>query len=309
MAHNVETMAYAGKTPWHGLGTKVIDDMTPDEMLVQAGLDWEVEKRPMFYSSDMFRKEVKGKQALVRKTDDSLLDVVGDDWIPVQNREALSFFDEFCKAGEMKMDTAGSLQRGRYVWALASIQEGFTLPGEDRVEGYLLFSNPHVYGVKIDVMFTPIRVVCNNTLNIALDLAAKNRFRKTHRSAFSAQEAKEFLGLARNQFQLFEENCRMLAAVKMTEEQLDDYLMQLFPANGEDKVSRVVEQALAIFESQPGANMSHGSFWHAYNTVTYLTDHVVGRAQESRMHSAWFGDRAKLKQRAFTLATNMAEAA
>ena len=116
MSHEVEVingqaqMAYVGEVPWHGLGVKVDADLSPQEIQKAAGLDWSVSKEPIFASmegEDLI--EVPGKKALIRSSDNSVLDVVGDQWIPVQNDDAFNFFDDYVKAGGMEMHTAGSL--------------------------------------------------------------------------------------------------------------------------------------------------------------------------------------------------------
>lgn len=124
MAHELEmvngeaSMAYAGDTPWHGLGVKVLPDLTPEQMLKAANLDWTVEKSPA-YALINGEPELIGRSALVRDRDHSILDIVTDDWNPVQNAEAFDFFHEFVMAGDMEMHTAGSLKGGQIVWALA----------------------------------------------------------------------------------------------------------------------------------------------------------------------------------------------
>ena len=120
MAHAVETMAYAGEVPWHGLGKEVLPDLTPEQMLYEAGLDWSVSKIPAFAEVNG-EKVAVGKSALVRSSDDKVLDVVGDDWNPVQNAEAFGFFADFVGEGNMEMHTAGSLNGGKMVWALSLI--------------------------------------------------------------------------------------------------------------------------------------------------------------------------------------------
>jgi phage/plasmid-like protein (TIGR03299 family) len=164
----VETMAYseAGGVPWHNLGKKVPADLSPDQMLEAAGLDWEVEKRDLWFfdtNSEDSVTHAPGKQVLVRTSDNQILDFVGDDWNPLQNRDAFEFFTDFVNAGDMSMDTAGSLEDGRRVWALAKVNDAFEVFKDDVVENYLLFSNPHKYGMSIDVRMTPIRVVLLST--------------------------------------------------------------------------------------------------------------------------------------------------
>ena len=169
MAHEIEfvngkaQMAYTGDVPWHGLGTAVPADLTPAQMLEAAGLDWSVTKVPAF--AKVGDKQVAiGHSALVRSMDDSILDVVSDDWNPVQNQEAFEFFNDFVAAGDMEMHTAGSLKNGQIVWGLAKVKESFELFKGDRVDSYMLFTNFHKYGYSTDVRFTPIRTVCNLSL-------------------------------------------------------------------------------------------------------------------------------------------------
>ena len=150
MAHAVETMAYAGELPWHGLGVKVADDLTPREMQEAAGLDWSVEKLPMVAKAGNEEIRIPTQQALVRSTDKKVLSVIGQNWEPVQNDEAFDFFVDFVKQGNMQMHTAGSLQDGKMVWALAKVDDDFELFNGDKVESYLLFSNPHQYGIYLD---------------------------------------------------------------------------------------------------------------------------------------------------------------
>ena len=136
----IETMAYAGRVPWHGLGVEVENNLNPQEMLDAANLNWSVEKQDLVTSAGI---QVPGKKALVRTSDNLLLDVIGTDWNPVQNTEAFEFFNDFVSNGDMEMHTAGSLDDGRMVWALAKVNDGFELFNGDTVESYLLFSNPH----------------------------------------------------------------------------------------------------------------------------------------------------------------------
>jgi len=117
MSHEVETMAYANETPWHGLGTPVADNLTPAQMLNAAGLNWQVKKKALVV--DELDHTLTSHYALVRDTDNKILGVCGSDYTPTQNQDVFEFFDKFCKAGDMKMETAGSLHGGKIVWGLA----------------------------------------------------------------------------------------------------------------------------------------------------------------------------------------------
>lgn len=312
MAHEVETMAYAGETPWHGLGVKVYHDLTPEQMLKKAGLDWTVNKVPA-YVEVAGKKIATGQSALVRSSDNSILSNVSDDWNPVQNHEAFDFFNDFIMAGDMQMDTAGSLKQGRNVWALAKVKDSFEILGGDKVESYLLFSNPHEYGKCIDIRFTPVRVVCNNTLT--LSLAGKNDLmvRMNHRRQFDAEMVKQTLGVANKKMATYKEVAELLSSKRYTKDTLNEYLQSVFPAMVKEKdakvLSRPATQVMEVMDTQPGANFGEGSWWQAFNAVTYTTDHLLGHSNETRLQSAWYGQNRQRKVVALEKAVEMAEAA
>jgi len=304
-------MAYAGEVPWHGLGVAVPADLSPRQMMEKAGCDWQVRKEVMTTASGV---QVESKQALVRSSDNSILDVVGDNWEPVQNIEAFDFFNEYCAAGDMQMHTAGSLADGKIVWALAKVNESFDVLGDDQVDSYLLFSNPHQYGKSLNVRFTPIRVVCNNTLTLSLSQTAKNEVVLNHRRAFNPDMVKEQLGIAHEKFAQYKEMAQFLAKKTAKLEDVVIYLNEVFPvANSKGRavdsyadLSRTAKQAFDVLETQPGADMAMGTWWNAVNAVTYLTDHKLGRSADTRMQSAWFGSNQAKKVKAMNLAVEMA---
>jgi phage/plasmid-like protein (TIGR03299 family) len=312
MAHEVETMAYAGATPWHGLGVPVHNDLTPEQMLVKAGLDWTVDKVPSYVK--IGKKEIAtGQQALVRSSDKSILSMVSDDWNPCQNHEAFEFFNDFIMEGNMEMHTAGSLKQGKNVWALAKVKDSFEILGGDKVDSYLLFSNPHEYGRCIDIRFTPVRVVCNNTLT--LSLAGKNDLmvRLNHRSKFDPNMVKQTLGIAQTKMGTYKEMAEFLASRAYTTESVSNYLKEVFPSLTTKKdasvMSRPAAQAFEVLETQPGAEFGKNTFWQAFNATTYVVDHVLGHSQETRLQSAWYGDNRKRKLVALEKAVEYAEAA
>lgn len=311
MAHLVETMAYAGEVPWHGLGVKVIDDLTPAQMLEKAGLDWTVEKIPTYvdYNGQKIPTE---DSALVRSSDGKILSVVSGEWNPVQNHEAFDFFHDFVMEGNMKMHTAGSLREGKNVWALAKVNESFEILGGDKVDSYLLFSNPHEYGRSIDIRFTPIRVVCNNTLTLALGTSSDLMVRINHRNRFDPELVKRTLGVAHNKMSTYKEAAEFLSSKRYTEDTLNNYLRELFPSlskENKEVMSRPAETILSVVDTQPGADFAPGSWWNAFNAVTYTTDHVLGHTNESRMQSSWYGQNRQRKVTALNKAIEYAEAA
>ena len=313
MAHAVETMAYAGEVPWHGLGVPVSNDLTPAQMMEKAGLDWTVEKQGLVTTSGT---PVNGKQALVRSSDNKVLDVIGEGWNPVQNEEAFEFFSEYVLAGDMEMHTAGSLKGGKMVWALAKLKESFDLLGEDTINSYLLFSNPHMYGKSIDVRFTPIRVVCNNTLTLSLGAKVANSVSLNHRTEFDAESVKVALGIAHEKFATYKETAEFLASKRFSMDSLIRYYNDVFPRTYKGKKDITVEQvadlttnakkAYEVLETQPGAEFGEGTWWQALNSVTYLTDHKMGREADTRLTSAWFGNNQTRKVKAVEKAVEYA---
>jgi len=310
MAHEVETMAYAGEVPWHGLGVPVPADLSPEQFLRKADLDWTVQKVPCFAEIDG-EKTFVGKSALTRSSDNKILDVVSTEWNPVQNSEAFQFFDEYCRVGDMEMHTAGSLKGGQIVWVLAKIKDSFDIFKGDKIDGYLLFSNPHKFGQSIDVRFTPVRVVCNNTLTLSLESKSDNYVKVNHKKVFNADEVKETLGIATHKLAKYKEMAQFLGSKRYKQDAVKDYFKEIFPAmSGKDKeMSRAAVKALDVLVKQPGANFAEGSWWQPFNAVTYMTDHIVGRSADTRLTSAWYGTNRGLKIKALEKAVEYAEAA
>jgi len=309
IVNGVAQMAYRASKgrPWHGLGTPVSDDMTPEQMMVAAGLNWNVVKVDSFIEFNG-NQIPTGHQSLVRETDGKILTQVGPGWNPVQNSEAFEFFAEFVSKGDMKMDTAGALKDGRIVWALADVQDGFTVFGGDEVRGYLLFSNPHQYGKSIDIKFVMERVVCNNTLCVALNEKGQPSVRVNHRSQFNAERVKEILGIGHNKVEKFKEAAEFLGSKSYKKYDLEKYFGDIFGRSSQEgkTLTPTVEKALELVETQPGANFRPGTYWNMYNAVTYAIDHELGRSADNRLASAWFGGNAKKKVDALELALEMA---
>jgi phage/plasmid-like protein (TIGR03299 family) len=317
MAHELEfvngeaSMAYAGDLPWHGLGVSVPTDLTPQQMLEAAQLDWTVEKIPAYAEVGGERVAV-GKSALVRSRDNAILDVVSDDWNPMQNEAAFEFFNDFISAGDMEMHTAGSLKGGKLVWALAKVNDSFELfNGRDKVDSYLLFTNPHMYGQSIDVRMTPIRVVCNNTLSLSLNTMAKQMVKVSHRREFNADEVKETMGVSKEKMQTYKEMAQYLSTKRYNDENILEYFQRVFPVTSAKPESTKVTSknaalAMETLYTQPGAELGEGSWWQAFNATTYLLDHVIGKNADNRLQSAWYGVGKGQKIKALDLALEMA---
>lgn len=319
MAHELEIrdgnaqMVFTGprEAVWHRLGTQIPDNLRPQEVMEIAGLNWGVQKVPLSGNLSDGRLIETSHAALVRDDNFEVLDVIPNTWNPVQNAEAFEFFEEFIEAGSMNMDTAGSIRNGRKVWALAKLGDGFELFGGDKIEGYLLFSNPHYFGRCVEIKFTPVRVVCNNTLTMALAEATENQVRHSHRTAFDSNRVKSILGLAGEKLSEYEAQATVLGNRKYTEDEAKEYFNSVFPVLTQKRESRKdlstqAERAMKIVETQPGAEFRPGTYWNLFNAVTYITSNEYGRNDETRLDSVWYGANAQRNQKAMNLAMKMA---
>jgi len=192
MAANVETMFYTREKPWHGLGTRVEESPTSADALQLAGLFWKVLQEPIYTDVGGM---IPGYRANVRDTDRKVLGVVTERYKVIQNEEAFAFTDELLGNG-VRYETAGSLQEGKKVWLLARLPREYIISGE-RISPYLVFSNTHDGSGAVRVAITPIRICCNNTLNLALS-TAKRSFSMIHTGDIKGkvQEAKDTLFMA-----------------------------------------------------------------------------------------------------------------
>ena len=301
MAHQVETMAYTNEVPWHGLGTRIDKAPTVDKMIKLAGLDWTVERAPMFVDG----KEVPGFAALQRSSDKKILDVVGAHYKPVQNVDAFKFFVEFVEAGGATMETAGSLRGGKLVWGLADLKVSFKMKnGNDRVKGYLLVVSPHEQGKSFIIRFTTVRVVCNNTLTLALSYAGQE-WRINHRTTFDEvriDQAKDALGIARDQLGEFERNAKLLQKLNMKAAEIIKVLAPVYQPTHEvkdllkdnDLLNAKMRAVMGALEHAPGAEPDNA--WGVLNAVTYYSDHIASRTTDKRLTNAWLGKTAKQKE-------------
>ena len=225
MAAEVETMFYTRETPWHGLGTKVMEAPTSKDALYLSGLDWKVEQEPIYTETGNL---ITGFKANVRDTDQKVLGVVTDRYKVIQNEEAFAFTDELLGEG-VRYETAGSLQGGKKVWLLAHLPHEYIIAGE-RISPYLVFSNTHDGSGAIRVAVTPIRVVCNNTLNLALN-TAKRSWSTIHTGDIKSkmEEAKNTLFMANTYMDELGKEFDSLRKKKLTDKEVMNYIELLIP--------------------------------------------------------------------------------
>ena len=225
MAANVETMFSVREKPWHGLGKIVMEAPTSKDALSLAGLDWNVVQEPIYTE---YNEVVEGYKANVRDSDRKVLGVVSDRYKVVQNADAFSFTDELLGKG-VRYETAGSLQEGKKVWLLARLPREYIIGGE-RISPYLVFSNTHDGSGSVKVAVTPVRVVCNNTLNLALDTASRS-FSMVHTGNIQdkIQEAKDTLFMAESYMDCLGAEFEQLRRQKMTDAQVKEFIELLLP--------------------------------------------------------------------------------
>jgi phage/plasmid-like protein (TIGR03299 family) len=306
--HYVETMAYTNEVPWHGLGFHTAKAKSANQMLKLAKCDWTTELREMVLKGNSHT--IPGFYALTRNSDNRVLDIVGSRYVPIQNKEVFEFFKEFVDAGKATMETAGSLKEGKYVWGLANLNKSFKLKNDDKVNGYLLVIVPHIRGKTVIFKFTTVRVVCWNTLSLGLNEKGTTH-RVHHRSEFdnlSIENAKEALGIAREQLITFEKNAKKLQAMKLTKLDRMRIIAQLYMPevdcdmvahNFDELASSRARQIMDVLNHAPGAEPSTG--WGMLNAVTYHADHLAGRTTDNRLTNAWIGQTAKKKEEALQL--------
>ena len=225
MAAEVETMFYVREKPWHGLGTRVMEAPTSKEALILSGLNWKVEQEPIYTE---YNELIEGYKANIRNTDRKPLGVVSNKYKVIQNDEAFAFTDALLGEG-VKYETAGSLKDGKTVWMLARLPHEYIIAGE-HICPYLVFSNTHDGSGAVKVAMTPVRVVCNNTLNLCLS-TAKRTWSMIHTGDISQKldEARNTLFLAEKYMAELGKEFENLRNKTLTDKEVEDYIEMLIP--------------------------------------------------------------------------------
>lgn len=311
-------MMYAGETPWHCLGTQLDEPATAEEAIDAAGLNYDVELSSLQTVRGL---PVPRKVAVVRSDTQSVLGVVGGTYRPVQNRECFSFLDAVVSEGEVRYHTAGALGEGERVWMLAKLPHEIRVRNSDDItEQYLLLTNSHDGSSALRVFFTPIRVVCANTLAIAQQQGQGQGVSVIHKGDLSSKvrQAQRVLGIAERFFDRVGEQINRFAVHSPSQEQLTRYFEEVLPdplTGSSTRVQNNRRELHRLFEEGIGHEMPQirHTTWAALNAVTEYVDHyrsTRGKSSaeraENRLESAWFGSGARLKQRAWDLAIQMA---
>jgi phage/plasmid-like protein (TIGR03299 family) len=304
MAAAVETMAFVGEVPWHGLGNQVEEGIDLDDFRRSAGLDWEVQKSPVYYGNDGL--PFKDKFVLNRTTDSKPYAVVTSRYKPVQPKEIFEFFRELLDLHGMKMHTAGALNDGGKIWALATTGDSAFIRGLDQVKAHLLLCTSYDLTLSTTAQFVSERVVCNNTLNIALKESGGGKIVIPHVSDFNADNVKEEMGVGREQWSAFTSSLEILAKLRvdaMTSMRVMNNVFKI-PENDEvpapDRVH--VGNIINLYNNRQfkGADLAGQTAWGLLNATTEYVDwHKRARSQNNRINSAWFGEGANLKDATF----------
>ncbi|MDZ7697733.1 MAG: DUF932 domain-containing protein [Deltaproteobacteria bacterium] len=318
MAHEVESIMYVGATPWHGLGVAIPDGekLSIEKAIVASGLDWEVELRNVFTEDENgARRDIPEHYASCRTSDSAILGIVGKGYTPLQNMEAFKWFQPFLDSGEATLETAGSLRGGSRVWVLARIRRDPMVVGkEDRVRHYILLSNSHDGSLAVRVGFTPIRVVCNNTLCLAHESKASKLLRVKHTTRIleNLEEVREIIDLAHEEFAETVEQYRSLASRQINTTDLVKYVRVVFGLKekprtpAQQKQEKIVPNVIQLFENGRGNRIAGRTYWGAYNAVNEYLNYFRGKTQDNTLNSLWYGNSAALNKKALERAMEMA---
>ena len=319
MSHKVENMAYVRQVPWHGLGFQMKDGMSAAAMRKAAKQDYHVSKlgAGVKLADGTWLDDPAGFY-LVRDTDNKILSHVGRLYQPVQTETIFQFFHDFVQAGQMEMETAGSLDGGRIVWALARVKQAdFALKGKDEMRNYLLLCSPFERGKALTMQWTNVRVVCWNTLCMALGSNLKGKghaFRMAHTRDFKVEqeEAKKAMGLVVDHSKIFAEAATLLAKKKAKADDVELFFQHVLgktPEEVKQRIPAALPKYRAALEHAPGADLitAKGTWWGALNAVTWVVDHEQGKQRDSALKNAWLGNQAILKRRALELALEAAK--
>lgn len=315
MAHEVETMAFVQKrgVPWHGLGNPLADLVDATAMRAASGLDWVVDQRPLFTTGiDGQSVKVEGKVANIRATDDQVLGVVGDRYKIIQNEALFDFSDALLDAGAV-YETAGSLRNGKRVFISMEVPEGVSVAGDNgAVKSYVLVTNGHDGLHPMRAVITPVRVVCQNTLNAALG-SVRSSFTLRHTAKMEGRvaQARTALGIAHNFMVEFREGAEQLIEKKISYDVADRLIASIFPAGEEEKekgekFSRRAMDTRAILRNAENLDGIRETGWGVYNAIAEYLDHGVkyrggsaATAQDARAESILFdGYAVKTKEKA-----------
>jgi len=313
MSAAIETMMYAGATPWHSLGNKVDEDITISDAIDSSGLNWTVGLKDL-QTTDGIQVDNK---ATYRESDGQIFGVVGPRYTPLQNSDAFDWFQPFLDNGECKLHTAGSLFGGQKVWVLAQLnRDCMDIVKNDTVCKFILLSNSHDGTTSIRVGYTPIRVVCANTLAFAHGSADSQllRVRHTKSSKKKLDNLREIMDNINAGFEATADQFRFLASKTYNKRDIEKYVKILLDVKDDGSIVKtrtqnIIDDILARIEGpKQSADGVRGTWWAAYNGFNEYLNYKKGRNDNNRMDSLWFGTGASDNSAALKVATTFANA-
>lgn len=320
MAHLLENMAYVGDVPWHGLGNQLSVNQPIEVWAQQAGMDWNIRESPVnFMTGDAVGSIGKiasfpENKVLFRSDTKAPLAVVSQRFHVVQPSEILEFYRDLTDVSGFELETAGVLKGGRKIWALARTGQSSTLKGGDVTNGYVLLATACDGTLATTAQFTSIRVVCNNTLAVALG-DSNGAVKVRHSTSFDPQSVKRQLGISVSTWSSFMYRMKELSERRVKTHEAVSYLLRVFSDEKKpDSVKaseRSMKKVLALFDGHgrgAGLAAAQGTAFGLLNSVTEFVDHERrARSPDHRLESAWFGQGASLKERALEQALMMIE--
>ena len=316
MAHEItqradgfNEMAFVGETPWHGLGQEIDENSSIEEWQKAAGMDWTINSSPVKFDAEGNDQIYSGQNVLYRSDTHLPLSVVSNRYKAVQPVEVLEFFRDLIDENGFKINTAGTLRGGKRMWALAETGKFGEVCKGDGVGGFLLLSTSCDRTLATTARFTTVRVVCNNTLTMAVN-DKSNCVSFSHIQQFDHEKVKEKLGTAVASFGSFMDMAKVLQKQKLRQAQAQQFVADLITPLNQVKDSpieenRAYKKIMALFDSEAkGQELVGHSKWGMLNAVTeYVDHHNPSRNNDARLDSAWFGTGDRLKNRAIALLT------
>lgn len=317
MAHEVQTMAYIQETPWHGLGNQLPAHQPIEVWQRQAGMDWIIKEAPVLFNvSDEGGLHVKANadaKVLFRSDNHAPLSVVSKRYKIVQPHEVLEFYRDLVSAGGFELETAGVLKGGKKLWALAKTGQETQLRGGDKVKAYLLLATSCDGTLCTTAQFTSVRVVCNNTLQLAVG-DTNGAVKVPHSTQFDPQQVKQALGLGLSSWDRFVADMKLLASRPIHKFEAMNFLVEVLGNSALPIADQPNPKSLQnVYELYAGKGMgaelssAQGTAWGLLNAVTEYVDHQRrARNQDYRLDSAWFGPGAAIKAKAYQEALKLA---
>ena len=326
MAHEIHidngkaSMMYVGEKPWHGLGTKLDKPATAEEAFKAANLDWQVVKQPLYAKVGDKTRLVPDKFMVVPEnkwgtSDCPIFGIVGRGYTPLQDWDAFGFFDNIVGKGAAIYHTAGALGKGERIWILAKLPSYIKVIGDDITEKYLLLSNSHDGKASVQIKFTPVRVVCQNTLTMALRDGPTLRVSHTKDLHKRLKQAEHLLGVIHSHYDNIEKIFKKMAQVRMNDKRSAKYLgwYSRTPRTPGDEAGRERAKSQRLWSGVFGLE------WAGKLYARCLRDPLGGLQRrdrinrsvqipsvqttgDRRLNSLWFGEGYQIKARAFRVA-------